>query len=303
MGSYNMSLTLNCKVNKEPYYAQLIEQGYKYLGQGYMHVVFEKDGIVYKVVRSKFRNFDKKFDYEFEKNMLDMLRKHNLPTPNVIKIYDKGNLLKDFYVLSEEKIPGIIKNKETLTVDDVNEIISIREKANAITFPFFGQLYDKKLQFKTWQEYMMYLIERAKKAALLFKLDFDAQEVKNYFSKHYVYKGAPCFLLLDPNEENFVFDEHGKVAGLIDIDHPMCFDPLYEYAICLYAKKYIFNMMRKIKKYYINNNIEIIKKYAIVHSLADILFLYDKDKSFFSKEIEHCAKYVAEFHNFLQDYR
>ena len=65
-GDKRMPLT----ITNEPYYAYFINQGYKYLGQGYMHVVFEKDNIVYKVVRSKFGKFDKKFDYDFEMNMI-----------------------------------------------------------------------------------------------------------------------------------------------------------------------------------------------------------------------------------------
>jgi hypothetical protein len=110
-------------------------------------------------------------------------------------------------------------------------------------------------------------------------------------------------MILDPNEENFIFDEADKLVGVINIDHPVGFDPLYELSVCLYAKKYIFEMMRNLKRDYFNNFIEVIKMYARIHSLADILFLNDKDKNLFKNEIETCAKNVGEFQAFLNDYK
>lgn len=65
-----------------------------------MHVVFEKDNVVYKLVRSKFKKFDKKYDYEFERDNLDFLRKYGFSTPKIIKIYDAGELVDDYIVFS-----------------------------------------------------------------------------------------------------------------------------------------------------------------------------------------------------------
>ena len=297
-----MSPKIISEIRKEPYYNDLTSRGYEYLGYGYMHVIFEKSDVIYKIVRSKFKNFDRKYDYKFEKNVLDMMRVHGFPTPNVLKIYEKGDFLPDFLVLAEEKISGSVKNEKTLKIENIEQIIASQEKAHAIKFPFFGQLYDKNLQFETWNEYLLYLIKRAGKAASIFSIEFDENAIKDYFSNYYTYTKEPCFLILDPNEENYIFDDHVKLLGIIDIDHPISFDPLYECAVCLYAKKYIFDMMRIIKPNYFNNHLETIKKYAVIHSLADILFLYDKDKEYFHNEIQTCAKNVVKFHKFLKSF-
>lgn len=268
-----------------------------------MHVVFEKDNVVYKLVRSKFKKFDKKYDYEFERDNLDFLRKYGISTPKIIKIYDAGELVDDYIVLAEEKLKGIVKNEKTLNVQNVKEIISFQEKTHSYTMPFFGQLYDKNLQFSSWNEYLSYITERAQRASALFQIPFNVNEIEKFFSAEYQYTDLSRYMILDPNEENFIFDEADKLVGVIDIDHPVGFDPLYELSVCLYAKKYIFEMMRNLKRDYFNNFIEVIKMYARIHSLADILFLYDKDKNLFKREIEACAKNVGEFQAFLNDYK
>ena len=290
-------------ITNEPYYNYFIRNGYKYLGYGYMHIVFEKDNVVYKLVRSKFKKFDKKYDYEFERDNLDFLRKYGISTPKIIKIYDAGELVDDYIVLAEEKLKGIVKNEKTLNVQNVKEIISFQEKTHSHTMPFFGQLYDKNLQFGSWNEYLSYITERAQKASVLFQIPFNVNEIEKFFSAEYQYTDQSRYMILDPNEENFIFDEADKLVGVIDIDHPVGFDPLYELSVCLYAKKYIFEMMRNLKRDYFNNFIEVIKMYARIHSLADILFLYDKDKNLFKNEIETCAKNVDEFQAFLNDYK
>lgn len=290
-------------ITEEPYYDYFVRNGYKYLGCGYMHVVFEKNNTVYKLVRSKFKKFDKKYDYEFERDCLNFLRKKGVPAPQIIKIYDTGELIDDYMVMVEEKVQGIVKNEKTINIKNIKEIISFQEKIHSITMPFFGQLYDKDLQFDTWREYLHYIMNRAKKASLLFQIPYDEKCVEKFFSEKYQYTDKSRYMILDPNEENFIFDETDKISGVIDIDHPICFDPLYELSVCLYAKKYIFEMMRSIKTDYFNKFAEVIKMYAKIHSLADILFLYDKDKNLFKNEIENCAKNVSEFQIFLNGYK
>ena len=297
-----MSTAQNYNIKDEPYYEYFILNGYKYLGSGYMHVVFEKDNIIYKLVRSKFLNFDKKSDYEFEQYNLELLRKNGIATPKIIKIYDKDEFIKDYVVFAEKKVNGIVKNKATLTLKNVAEMMTVFEKAHSIKFPCFGQLYAENLQRNTWDEYMAYVINRAKNASGLFNIPFEIETVKKYFSSTYRFTDAPSYLILDPNEENFIFNDKDEFLGVIDIDHPMCFDPLYEPAICLYAKPYIFEMMRTLKPDYFKAHLDTIKMYAYVHSLADILFLYDKDKNLFAPEINFCAKNVRDFHNFLKNY-
>ena len=58
-----MSPKIISEIRKEPYYNDLTSRGYEYLGYGYMHVIFEKSDVIYKIVRSKFKNFDRKLIY------------------------------------------------------------------------------------------------------------------------------------------------------------------------------------------------------------------------------------------------
>ncbi len=284
----------------EPYYNYFIKNGYKCIGHGFMHVIFEKNNLIYKIVRSEFKQFNSVSEYENEAKCLDFLRQNDFSTPHVIKIYNKNELIQDYIVMVEEKIHGIVKPYKNLNTNNIKSIMGTIYRAHNIKMPYFGTVCDTKSQFKTWAEYLSYLIDRATLASQIFKIKYNPDDSRKYFSTKYVYNDFALFLLLDPNEENFIFNSENKIVGIIDIDHPIAFDPLYEAALYLYIRPVIFNKMAKLPNNILTGNIETIKQYAIIHSLADLLFLYEKDKKLFQDQLTECAKNVKLFHKKLK---
>ena len=61
-----MSLDDNKILMQEPYYQYFIDNGYKYLGHGYMHIVFEKNNNIYKILKSRFVSEDSMEKFRFE---------------------------------------------------------------------------------------------------------------------------------------------------------------------------------------------------------------------------------------------
>lgn len=279
----------------EPYYNEFIRNGYKCIGHGFMHVIFEKQNLIYKIVRSEFKQFHSVTEYENEAKCLDFLRQHGFSTPRIIKIHDKNKFIKDYSVMVEEKVHGVVKTYQQLSTDDMGSIMKTVYQVHNIEMPYFGIVCDTKSQFKTWTEYLYYLIDRATLASQVFKITYNPDASRKYFTEQYVYKDSARFLLLDPNEENFIFNSDNTISGIIDIDHPIAFDPLYEAALYLYIRPIIFNKMKQLPKNILAENMETIKQYAIIHSLADLLFLYEKDKNFFEATLKERAKNVRTF--------
>ena len=118
----------------EPYYDFFIKHGYSYIGHGYMHIVFEKDGIVYKVMRSAFGKDKDKNRFKFESDMLNFVSRHGIPTPPVVHIYGPDELIPDYCVLAEKKISGYVHSSEELNMNMVLAIQSVLKTTYNISF-------------------------------------------------------------------------------------------------------------------------------------------------------------------------
>ena len=126
-----------------------------------MHAIFEKNGIVYKILRSTFGTDKDTNKFNFEASMLDFLSRYGIPTASVIRIYGPGELIPNYAVLAEKKILGYIYTSEELTVKRVSKIQSVLRTTHKISLDFFGPISSPDLQVKTWHEYINYLFEKA----------------------------------------------------------------------------------------------------------------------------------------------
>lgn len=280
-----MSINMSYNPCVEPYYDFFIKNGYSYIGHGYMHVVFEKNEIVYKVLRSVYGVDKDKKRFQFEADMLKLVSQCGVPTAQVIHIYAPDELIPNYCVLAEKKIPGYIYCSEELNDKMVFGIHSVLENVHSMTLDFFGPIALQNLQVKTWHEYMNYLIEKVHKIREILKIDIDIKKVEKYFIDKYVYNDRARFLILDPNEKNYIFDADDNLVGVIDIDHPIAFDPMYEASSFLYSRPKTFSLMCKYK--IINmTNMQIIRNYAIVYALYDLWFRYEKNNCIVNKRLE-----------------
>ena len=270
----------------EPYYRYFIDNGYTYFGHGYMHAIFEKDGIIYKILRSSFGLDLNKSRFQFESDMLQLVANVGVPVASVVHIYGPGELVPNYCVLAEKRIYGNNYSVEDLTTNHVSAMMSVFKLAHNIKLNFFGPISDTKLQVDTWQEYLEHLVMKAREVQKLFEIDIDIDSAIKYFANKYRYTDNARFLILDPNEKNYIFNANDKLAGVIDIDHPIAFDPLYDAASFLYARPKIFNMMRQIGAVN-DNDMETIKNYAIIYMLYDLWFRYEKNNYQINKRVEY----------------
>lgn len=211
--------------------------GYKFLNSGLIHNVYEKDNCIYKIVKSNIINLNTKEHFEKEKNCMDYLFNMGFNVVKVEQIFNKNELVKDFYVLKEIKLEGKCYKEDNIPEEHIIDIFKFIKLIANISLNEYGIIFDKNTSpNNSWQEFITEQLETAikiinkyfnKKDNLLKKelLNFDSNFIKNLDSK---------FLIMDPNPENFIFTKNGMIA--IDIDHPIGGDPLWQTA-CFYWYK------------------------------------------------------------------
>ena len=265
-----------------------------------MHVVFEKDASVYKVLKSVFGTDKDIKRFEFEKNMLVLLANYGIPTPNVEHIYAPGELIPDYCVLVETKCPGLVYDSENLKPKHIAAIWSVLNITHGIDLDFFGPIAVPELQTQTWQEYMGYLFDRAHEIKESIHIDIDIEPVQQYFTNTYRYEDKAKLLILDPNEKNYIFDNNDTLIGLVDIDHPIGFDPLYDIVSFLYSRPNTFQLMKQAGLVQEKEMTTIIN-YAIIYMLFDLWFRYDKNHCKIDTKLEYYINKAKLFTQNLKD--
>ena len=247
----------------------MLEHGYQYLSQGYMHKIFVKDKKIYKIVKPEFFSTYNTYDH-FAKEMYNhnYLERRGFPAVRVNHIYNIGEIVPDFYVLEENYIEGSVYTQSTIPQEFVYKIINLLIAISDIEIDHFG-LNQDKVQFTCWREHINYLLDCAKEIAEKYQVYSDFELLRRYFTEEYEYKLAPKFLIFDPNEENFIFDDEQKILAIIDVDHATGGDPLWQMG-CIYYhrphyKEIIFSFLNNEEK-------ETVIQYALLHGLNDIAF-------------------------------
>lgn len=99
-----------------------------------MHVVFEKDQKIYKILKSRFAAQDSMEKFVFEAENLNFLRRFGLPTARVLCIKKPGELIDNFHVLVElmftngfallsqpRTLPGVFYAKNKVFLMDIKK--------------------------------------------------------------------------------------------------------------------------------------------------------------------------------------
>lgn len=255
----------------EFYYDYFISKGYIYVSNGYMHNIFEKGDRIIKIVKSIFMKFDSRENYLLEKKCLNILRDNGYMTPEVYKIGQLELDGKKIYYLEEEKINGKIKMYSEMNEMEKNNFFKLLNDITEIKGQKYGKISSKKDgEYDTWLDYLKELFRRARTVIKKFDLKIQFDEIeKDILSK--TDNSVECsFLILDPNEKNF-FWVNNNVSYIIDIDHPIYGDKLYQLALFNYFRKdYYLYLIRK--GFITSEEIEMIDLYTIVFVLNDIYF-------------------------------
>lgn len=254
----------------------MLENGYQYLSQGYMHKIFLKDKKIYKIVKPEFFSTYNTYDH-FAKEMYNhnYLAQRRFPAIKVNRIYNIGEIVPDFYVLEENYIDGFVYTQSTIPQKLVYKIIDLLNEISEIEIDHFGLNLDK-VQFTCWREHINYLLNCAEEIEGKYHIYSDFELLRRYFTDEYEYKLAPRFLMFDPNEENFIFDDEQNIRAIIDADHATGGDPLWQMG-CIYYhrphyKNIIFSFLNTEEK-------ETVTQYAILHGLNDIAFRLSSNSS------------------------
>lgn len=212
--------------------------GYRFLTEGLIHNIYEKDGYIYKIVKEDRPLFCRENHFERERNILNMLRAEGFPVVLVERIFQPGELIEGFQVLQERKITDALYDEVSIPKGCVDAVLEFLSGTAALPAPGFGVIYgDREYEFETWDAFVDSLIETA------CGLELDGQQDVLTFLRRFAmdnreafaYCGNARFLVMDPNPQNFFF-QGDVVTKAIDIDHPLGGDPLWQWA-CVYWYK------------------------------------------------------------------
>lgn len=254
----------------EEYFKEFYDSGYSFLSRGFMHNVFEKGDFIYKINKSGFEKYNEIELYRKEMEIMNFLFQKGISVAKVEKVFDKGELIKDYCVLKEQKLIGVTYTREKISRCQLLEIFQLYERINSIVINFGPfKLKDEVESFTNWDEYIKYLLEICEIAVKNFELVNLIEPCRRFFNKNN-YTGRALMMIIDPNEENFIFDNN-KIVGIVDVDHPIGGDPLYQWGTYLYHRPEQFEMLESIIVF-TRIELEAIKYYALINAYIDVQF-------------------------------
>ncbi len=207
---------------EEPYFHRFVSLGYTPLNYSEKHYIFAKGNKVIKIARSVYNTLQTDESYYIEKAAHDLLIEHGMPVVNIGKIYQKGELIKDFTVLEEDRVEGEIFYRKNCDVALLSQVVCFMQRAAQITAPSFGFFEkDRRAQFSSWRSFLKSVIDRA-----------------NPQRKGILYKGLDMvprlseasFVPSDCNMANFIF-RGGRLKCVIDIERPLWGDKNFIYGM------------------------------------------------------------------------
>ena len=271
----DQEINLECKTKVDKLYEEeLINKDYKYLAEGLVHNVYEKNEHIYKIVKSNLPlfNVEKHFEKEFQCH--SYLKQNGIENVSeIIQILPKGSLIKDYEVLIEKKIKGICYKENEIKNADIKKIIKFLIEVSQISVSQYGVLFDNDIKSDTmWNDYIKNQIKNAKKIInKFFSKDSNLKKIINN-PANFIYNEESKFLIMDPNTENFIFT--GKNFTAIDIDHPIGGDPLWQFA-CVYWHKPNWKKITNFKEIFKIYEKQILN-YCILYGL-NIFDFYEKN--------------------------
>ncbi len=240
-----------------------------------MHEIFLKDDKIHKIPKDNFKEFHNLEHFKIEKITLGLLAKKKLPSVKIIDIQkNKKPVLIEEYIKE-----GYQKKKGTLSKKEINSLLLFLKKVHQIKLNKFGQIRsDSKGTHNSWDEFII----NSSKNNLVFLLDngiinnkfkLNIEAIINNSKKQFIFNKKGSLILTDINPMNFFF-KNEKIYKIIDMDHPLIGDPLYEYASIKWYHKDIFEEFinkEKSKK----NKLKKIKFYEIIHGLSVIRWSFN----------------------------
>lgn len=259
------------------------DNGYILIGMGYMHLIFEKDNKVFKVNRNIIANYSDIESLYTEMRAMNFLRRKGYPIPIVYQVYEPGVLIPELPVLVEEKIDGKLYTRENINSKCIMKIFEILEEISKISMPA-GYLFkegcaNKQVQWRNFiQQEFIKMHEVIEECQLI---DYSSY-VENVVS-YGLDNQKVGYLILDPNEQNFFFNELDEIKAIIDIDHPVGGELFYQWGCYMFHRPEQFKLLAESKKYSINE-MKRIEHFALLHAYTDLYFRMKTEQSNIKKK-------------------
>lgn len=218
---------------------------------GLVHDIYLFSDYILKVPKEQFEEFHTEKHSLIEKKSLELLQKNGIPTPKVYTTQIIEVEGEERPVLVEEYIDGTQKNEDSLSQKELEEILNYISKIHQINLEGFGDMGPGGTgKFQSWVEYINNVTDSAidyiqqrniiNKAPLV-----KAKEIIADNLDLIRYQGTPSLVTTDLNVGNIFFNRKNEIISIIDIDHPVCGDPLFEYACLKFYNSRLFSSYRK----------------------------------------------------------
>lgn len=244
-----------------------IDSKKNYLSEGLVHKVYKVGKKVYKVPKDEFEDFNNWEHFAVERASHSILRNNLLPAAEVINIYNKDEIVKGKYVLEEDYIKGRIFDNPDISEQGRREIISLMLRANKIKIDAYGRISSNGCgDVISWRKYIKDSIEKSSQI-----LKENCEERTGAYTNYLLRKNVIVpeikqgyFLKLDTNSNNYIFDKDYKIIAMLDIDHPISGDRLYEYAALKFHHPKTFTIF---KNSYLNLHLRelVLLDYYFIH--------------------------------------
>jgi len=246
-----------------------------YLAEGLVHKIYKFDENIYKVPKDEFQDFNNLEHFFVERVSHEILRETSLPAVEVLNIYEKGELIEDKCVLEERFIPGDVIDNPNLNSNERKKIILNMLAVNKIKIHGFGRINTNgRANFSKWYDYIensieevSTILENCREENLEIYLKYLASEIRRV---PLISEGF--FLTLDTNSNNYIFNNNQEIIAMIDVDHPISGDKLYEYAALKFHHPKNFQILESKYVDFNKSELDLLKYYFIHFGISTITF-------------------------------
>lgn len=214
---------------------------------GLVHNIYLQNGVIYKIPKKQFKEFHNINHFLIEKISLDMLRKKGLSSLRVLKILNESENQLKLPILIESLATGYQKKRQDLNKNEMTSILHFLRDVHTIKLPGYGPMnINKRGDYYFWIDFIQsslnknlrYLVNervlQKNEAKIIYDLIVRNKNILTY-------NKSGSLIIVDVNPCNFFF-QNETIRDVIDIDHPIIGDPLYEYAALKWYHRKIFNL-------------------------------------------------------------
>lgn len=131
----------------------------------------------------------------------------------------------------------------------------------------------------SWEKYLFEKFSEAEIVIKKFGLPNFIKSCKNaILNKNLPNKTG--FLIIDPNEENFFFN-NDKIYALIDVDHPIGGELFYQWGLYAFLRPEQFEILKENRKF-TSHQLYRIYNFALLHAYIDLYFRMQSVKDLIS---------------------